>query len=614
MERRTWLRPFDSSFDLNFTHNYTNGSRFKCLQDVSHPKTSGKNQQISITYLEDKNDMQTKSVFYSTDARERMMRGIDQLAEAVKVTLGPQGRTVIVGRQYSAPFSTKDGVTVAKEFFLDDHVEDIGAQMLKQVALRTSIVAGDGTTTATVLGQGLLRESIKAISSGMNPMRLKKGLLAGTAVVVEALKVQSKPVTDKDDLLNVATISANGDAVIGGLIADAFDHVGRDGFVTFVEGKKNVTELNIVDGLTFASGMVEPHFVTNTTNQTCELENPYILFHEGKFVSNDKIMPVLNMMARHYQENPGAPRRPLLIVADDFQGIAISTLVKNAVNGVIPNCCVRAPAFGHQRTELLNDMALLTGAKLVPIAYGDKLESIFDVSMLGSAERIIVSKDRTIIINGNGDAAKIEKRKAELTEYLTELNQRHDADEEHKRHIQMCSANFSGMAMIHVGGRTEVEMRERYYRVEDAVHATKAALDEGILPGGGVALIKCISVLNAFIADETTNFHDDTRYGARLLRNVLTAPCMQIALNAGISGELVVKGIENAESLTYGYDALNEEFVDMIEAGIIDPTKVVRTALEDAVSVVSTVMTTEAIITNSENAQAPNPLQMLQMG
>lgn len=556
--------------------------------------------------------MQTKSVFYSTDARERMMRGIDKLAEAVKVTLGPQGRTVTIGRNSYAPFSTKDGVTVAKEFFLEDPVEDIGAQMLKQVALRTSIVAGDGTTTATVLGQGLLRESMKAITSGMNPMRLKKGLLLGTAIVVESLKKQSKMVDSNDDLLNIATISANGDSSIGGIIADAFKHVGRDGFVNFEEGNKNTTELSIIDGLTFASGMLEPHFVTNNETQTCELENPYILFHEGKFSSQDKILPVLNLIANHYNQNPSEPKRPLLIVADDVIGTAISLMVKSSLKGHIRCCCVRAPAFGHQRTELLQDMALLTGATHVPNALGSKLESVLTMSMFGSAEKVIISKDRTTVINGRGDPEKIENRRKELNTYIADLNQRHDVSDEHKKHVEMCSANFNGMAMIYVGGRTNVETRERYFRVEDAVHATKAALEEGILPGGGLALIKAIPALNEFIS-YSTDFDEDTLYGARLLRNVLSAPCMQIALNAGLSGESIVRDIENNPSPTYGYDAAEDKFVDMIESGIIDPTKVVRTALEDAVSVVSTLMTTEAIIVNSEN-QAPNPLQMLQMG
>ena len=540
--------------------------------------------------------MQTKSVFYSTDARDRMMRGIDKLAEAVKVTLGPQGRTVVIGRQYSAPFSTKDGVTVAKEFFLDDYVEDIGAQMLKQVALKTSVIAGDGTTTATVLGQALLRETIKAISSGMNPMRLKKGLLLATSFVVSCLKDQSKPVDSKDDIFNIATISANGDASIGKIISDAFEHAGRDGFVDFSEGKKSHTELDIMNGLTFYSGMLNPNFVTNPEKQTCELENPYILLHEGKFSSSDKIMFVLNMMAKHYNENPNKPKRPILIIADDVVGAAIAQCVHNKMNGKILSCCVRAPAFGDQRTELLNDMAIITGGKFITTAMGDSLDLHLDFSILGSADKVIVSKDKTTILGGKGDPILINKRKEELKYYLNELHTKHDVDEEHKKHVNRCLGNFNGMAMIHVGGLTEVEMRERCYRVEDAVHATKAALEEGILPGGGVALIKCISSLNKY--SSMPDIDDDTRYGIRILRNVLSTPCLQIALNAGVSGESIVKEIETNESPTYGYNAENDTYVDMIEAGIIDPTKVVRTALEDAVSVVSTIMTTEAILSS----------------
>lgn len=547
--------------------------------------------------------MTAREILFGEDARNKMMSGIEQLNNAVRITLGPDGQNVIIDRLYSAPRSTKDGVTVAKEIFLADRFENIGAQMLKQVALKSSEIAGDGTTTATLIGNSLFKEGQKAISNGINPVKLKRGLKMAVSTVVDHIKSNSIPVSSYEDLLNVATISSNNDKEIGKIVADAFTHAGKDGFVNFVEGSKTKTELRITDGITFNRGFIDPSFITDYSKQTCEYSDVQILFMEGKFESEEKITSFLTRLVKE------APRIPTLIICDDVNNYAISKIVANNVRGSITVCCVRAPSFRERRRELLEDMAIITGGKLVPLVEGKQFDKAFDVSQLGRASQIIVSKDRTVILGGKGSNDAIAERKAQITAYLAELTERDDADAEEVSHVKERLANFNGMALISVGGKTEPEMRECYYRVEDAVHATRAAMEEGILPGGGVALLRASNSVDSLLKDD--KLHDDVKFGVKMLKNVLDAPCHQIATNAGMSGDAVVAAIQANDEYTYGYDAYNDSYGNMIEKGIIDPTKVVRSALEGSSSVVEVLLTTGAVICSMDQESANRAFPMM---
>jgi len=528
--------------------------------------------------------MAAKEVRFHSDARERMLRGVDILANAVKVTLGPKGRNVVLDKSFGAPRITKDGVTVAKEIELADKFENMGAQMVKEVASKTSDQAGDGTTTATLLAQAIVREGGKAVAAGLNPMDLKRGIDLAVECVVGDLKKQSKKVSTNEEIAQVGTISANGEREIGQMIAQAMQKVGNEGVITVEEAKSLETELDVVEGMQFDRGYISPYFVTNAEKMIAELENPYILIHEKKLSGLQSMLPLLESVVQS--------GRPLLIVAEDIEGEALATLVVNKLRGGLKVAAVKAPGFGDRRKAMLEDIAILTGGQVISEDLGIKLENV-TLDMLGQAKKVRVEKENTTIIDGGGKKADIEGRIAQIRQQIEETTSDYDREKLQERLAKLAG----GVAVIRVGGSTEVEVKERKDRVDDAMHATRAAVEEGIVPGGGVALLYAIKAL-----DKLTPANPDQKVGIEIVRKALQWPVRQIAENSGTDGSIVVGKLLESKDANYGYDAQKGEFTDMIKAGILDPTKVVRHALQDAASVAGLLVTTEAMV-----AEKPEP-------
>jgi len=522
--------------------------------------------------------MAAKDVYFSSDARDRMLRGVNILANAVKVTLGPKGRNVVIEKSFGAPRSTKDGVTVAKEVELADRFENLGAQLIREVASKTNDKAGDGTTTATVLAQAIVVEGAKSVAAGMNPMDLKRGVEKAVAHVVEQIKAASKKVTTNQEIAQVGSISANGDKEIGDMIARAMDKVGNEGVITVEEAKSLETELDVVEGMQFDRGYLSPYFITNADKMECVLEDPLILLSEKKLSSLQPLLPVLEAVVQS--------SRPLLIVAEDIEGEALATLVVNKLRGGLRVAAVKAPGFGDRRKAMLEDLATLTGGQLISEDLGIKLENV-TLDMLGKAKKVSITKDDTTIVDGSGDKADIEARIGQIKRQIEDTTSDYDREKLQERLAKLAG----GVAVIRVGGSTEVEVKEKKDRVDDALNATRAAADEGIVPGGGVALLKASVTLEGLKGENA-----DQDAGIAIVRRALQAPIRQIAENAGVEGSIVVGKILENKSATFGFNAQTEEYVDLITAGIIDPAKVVRTALQDAASVAGLMITTEAAI------------------
>jgi chaperonin GroEL len=531
--------------------------------------------------------MAAKDVKFSTDARDKMLRGIDILANAVKVTLGPKGRNVVLDKSFGAPRITKDGVTVAKDIELDDKFENMGAQMVREVASKTSDLAGDGTTTATVLAQAIVREGAKAVAAGMNPMDLKRGIDLAVEAVVEDLKKNSKKVTSNDEIAQVGTISANGDQEIGRFLAEAMKKVGNEGVITVEEAKSLETELDVVEGMQFDRGYISPYFITNADKMRVELDDPYILINEKKLSGLQELLPLLESIVQ--------TGKPLLIIAEDVEGEALATLVVNKLRGGLKVAAVKAPGFGDRRKAMLQDIAILTGGQAISEDLGIKLENV-TINMLGRAKKVMIDKENTTIVNGAGKKADIEGRIAQIKAQIEETTSDYDREKLQERLAKLAG----GVAVIRVGGATEVEVKERKDRVDDAMHATRAAVEEGILPGGGVALLRASENLKRI---RTQN--DDQKTGVEIVRKALSWPARQIALNAGDDGSVVVGKILEKEQYAYGYDAQSGEYGNMLSKGIIDPTKVVRTALQDASSIAGLLITTEAMVAELPKKQPP---------
>jgi len=540
--------------------------------------------------------MAAKDVRFSGDARDRMLKGVNTLADAVKVTLGPKGRNVVLDKSFGAPRTTKDGVTVAKEIELSDKFENMGAQMLREVATKTSDLVGDGTTTATVLAQSIVREGCKADAAGMNPMDLKRGVDLAVEAVIADLKKRSKKVSTSEEIAQVGTISSNGDAEIGAMLAEAMQKVGNEGVITTEEAKSLTTELDIVEGMQFDRGYLSPYFITNADKMTCELEEPYILFHEKKLSNLQPLLPLLEKVVQS--------GRPLLIVAEDVEGEALATLVVNKLRGGLKVSAVKAPGFGDRRKAMLEDMAILTAGQVVSEDLGIKLESV-TVDMLGTAKKVTLTKEETTIVEGAGSKKEIEGRCAQIRSQIEETTSEYDREKLQERLAKLAG----GVAVLRVGGATEVEVKERKDRVEDAMHATRAAVEEGVLPGGGVALLFAIKAL-----DKLVPANDDQRVGINIVRRALSGPVRQIAENAGVDGSVVVGKLLEQKSKTIGYDAQKNDYVDMIKAGIIDPTKVVRTALQDAASIAGLLITTEAMVAEVPEKKTDMPMPPGGMG
>ncbi len=519
-----------------------------------------------------------KEVRFSTDARTRMLRGVDILADAVKVTLGPKGRNVVFSRSFGAPRVTKDGVTVAKEIDLEDRFENLGAQLVREVASKTNDIAGDGTTTATVLAQSIVSEGSKAVAAGMNPMDLKRGIDAAVNAVTQELRSRSKTVTTTEEIAQVGTISANGEESIGKMIAEAMEKVGKEGVITVEEAKSLDTELEVVEGMQFDRGYVSPYFVTNSEKMVCELENPYILLHEKKLGGLQAMLPVLEAVAQS--------GRPLLIIAEDVEGEALATLVVNKLRGGLKVAAVKAPGFGDRRKAMLEDIAVLTAGQVISEDVGLKLENV-EISMLGRAKKVVINKESTTIVSGAGDAKDIEARCSQIRAQAEESTSDYDREKLQERLAKLSG----GVAVLHVGGATEVEVKERKDRVEDALNATRAAVEEGVVIGGGAALLYASRVLDKLTVD-----NDDQRVGVDIVRKALQAPIRQILSNAGEDSAVICGKLVESKDVNLGFDAQRGEFCDMFKAGIIDPTKVVRTALQDASSVSGLMITTEALI------------------
>ncbi|MET0408406.1 MAG: chaperonin GroEL [Hyphomicrobium sp.] len=521
--------------------------------------------------------MAAKDVKFAQDARERMLRGVDILANAVKVTLGPKGRNVVIEKSFGAPRITKDGVTVAKEIELEDKFENMGAQMLKEVASKTADLAGDGTTTATVLAQAIVREGAKSVAAGSNPMDLKRGVDLAVQAIVEDLKTNSKKVT-KDQIAQVGTISANGDEVVGKKIAEAMDKVGSEGVITVEESKTLDFELDVVEGMQFDRGYLSPYFITNADKMIAELESPYILIHEKKLSGLQAMLPVLEAVVQS--------GKPLLIIAEDVEGEALATLVVNKLRGGLKVAAVKAPGFGDRRKAMLEDIAVLTGGTVISEDLGIKLETV-TLQMLGRAKKVTIDKENTTIVDGSGKKPDIEARVKQIKAQIEETTSDYDREKLQERLAKLAG----GVAVIKVGGATEVEVKERKDRVDDALHATRAAVEEGIVPGGGVALLRAAKALDALKPE-----NDDQKVGINIVRKALQAPARQIAANAGEDGSVIVgKILENAK-YAFGYNAQSHEYGDLYAQGVIDPTKVVRCALQDAASVSGLLITTEAMI------------------
>ncbi len=531
--------------------------------------------------------MAAKDVKFAGDARERMLRGVDILANAVKVTLGPKGRNVVLDKSFGAPRITKDGVTVAKEIELEDKFENMGAQMVREVAQKTNDMAGDGTTTATVLAQAIVREGAKSVAAGMNPMDLKRGIDIAVAAVVKDLEKRAKPVGSSAEVAQVGTISSNGDEAVGTMIAKAMQKVGNEGVITVEEAKALDTEVEIVEGMQFDRGYISPYFVTNAEKMLAELEDAYVLLHEKKLSGLQSMLPVLEAVVQS--------GKPLVIIAEDVEGEAIATLVVNKLRGGLKVAAVKAPGFGDRRKAMLEDIAILTGGQLISEDLGIKLENV-TTAMLGRVKKVIIEKEKTTIVNGGGKKADIEARVNQIKAQIEETTSDYDKEKLQERLAKLAG----GVAVIRVGGATEIEVKEKKDRVEDALNATRAAVEEGIVPGGGVALLRAKKAVGR-IHDE----NPDVQAGINIVLKALESPIRQIAENSGVEGSIVVGKIIDENSETYGFDAQTEKYVDMIKAGIIDPAKVVRTALQDAASIAGLLITTEAMVAELPKDPAP---------
>ncbi|MGA9252471.1 MAG: chaperonin GroEL [Roseobacter sp.] len=522
--------------------------------------------------------MAAKDVKFDTDARNRMLKGVNILADAVKVTLGPKGRNVVLDKSFGAPRITKDGVSVAKEIELEDKFENMGAQMVKEVAQRTNDEAGDGTTTATVLAQAIVKEGMKSVAAGMNPMDLKRGIDLATAKVVEAIRAASRDVTDSDEVAQVGTISANGEAEIGKQIADAMQKVGNEGVITVEENKGLETETDVVEGMQFDRGYLSPYFVTNADKMTTELEDCIVLLHEKKLSSLQPMVPLLEQVIQS--------QKPLLIIAEDVEGEALATLVVNKLRGGLKIAAVKAPGFGDRRKAMLQDIAILTGGQVISEDLGMKLESV-TMDMLGSAKKIQITKDETTIVDGAGEKAEIEARVAQIRTQIEETTSDYDREKLQERVAKLAG----GVAVIRVGGMSEIEVKERKDRVDDALNATRAAVQEGVVVGGGVALVQAGKSL-----DGLEGANSDQNVGISIVRKAIEAPLRQIAENSGVDGSVVAGKIRESTDPAFGFNAQTEEYGDMFKFGVIDPAKVVRTALQDAASVAGLLITTEAMV------------------
>src|SRR5437870_7422248 len=522
--------------------------------------------------------MAAKDVRFSQDARERMLRGVDILANAVKVTLGPKGRNVVLEKSFGAPRITKDGVTVAKEVELEDKFENMGAQMLKEVASKTSDVAGDGTTTATVLAQAIVKEGAKSVAAGANPMDLKRGIDQAVHAVVEQLKSKSKKVTNNEEIAQVGTVSANGDSEIGKMIAEAMEKVGKEGVITVEEAKSLESELSVVEGMQFDRGYISPYFITDANKMVAELEDAYILIHEKKLATLQPLLPLLEAIVQS--------AKPLVIIAEEVEGEALATLVVNKLRGGLKVAAVKAPGFGDRRKAMLQDIAVLTGGQAISEDLGIKLENV-TLAMLGRAKKVMIDKENTTIVNGAGKKADIEARVNQIKAQIEETTSDYDREKLQERLAKLAG----GVAVIKVGGATEVEVKERKDRVDDAMHATRAAVEEGIVPGGGVALLRASQHLKGI---RTRN--DDQKTGVEIVRKALSYPARQIAINAGEDGSVIVGKILEKDQYAYGFDSQTGEYGNLISKGIIDPTKVVRAAIQNAASVAALLITTEAMI------------------
>ena len=533
--------------------------------------------------------MAAKDVFFSSDARDRMLRGVDILANAVKVTLGPKGRNVVIEKSFGAPRTTKDGVSVAKEIELADKFENMGAQMIREVASKTNDVAGDGTTTATVLAQSIVREGMKSVAAGMNPMDLKRGIDKATAVIVEEIKSMSTPIKGSAEVAQVGTISANGDSQIGKDIAHAMEKVGNEGVITVEEAKSLETELDVVEGMQFDRGYLSPYFITDADKMLADLEEPFILLHEKKLTSLQPMLPILETVVQS--------GRPLLIIAEDVEGEALATLVVNKLRGGLKIAAVKAPGFGDRRKAMLEDIAILTGGQVISEDLGIKLETV-TLDMLGTAKRINITKDDTTIVDGAGERETIEARVGQIRRQVEDTSSDYDREKLQERLAKLAG----GVAVIKVGGATEIEVKEKKDRVDDALNATRAAVEEGIVTGGGTALLRASTKLEGLEGENA-----DQTQGVRIVARALQAPIRQIVENAGVEGSIVVGKILENGTATFGFNAQTEEYGDMLEFGVIDPAKVVRTALQDAASVASLLITTEAAVADAPKEEGAAP-------
>ena len=534
--------------------------------------------------------MAAKHVVFGAEAREKMLKGVDTLANAVKVTLGPKGRNVVIEKSFGAPRTTKDGVTVAKEIELEDKLENMGAQMLREVASKQNDKAGDGTTTATVLAQAIVREGAKAVAAGMNPMDLKRGIDLAVGTVVKDLESHAKKVSANSEIAQVATISANGDETVGRILAEAMEKVGNEGVITVEEAKSLETELETVEGMQFDRGYLSPYFVTNAEKLKVELEDPYILIHEKKLSNLQAMIPLLEQVVQS--------GKPLLIIAEDVEGEALATLVVNKLRGGLKVAAVKAPGFGDRRKAMLEDIAILTAGNVVSEELGTKLENV-TIGMLGRAKKVIIDKDNTTIVDGAGNKADIDARVSQIRAQIETTTSDYDREKLQERVAKLAG----GVAVIRVGGATEVEVKERKDRVDDALHATRAAVEEGILPGGGIALLRALKSLEGLKAA-----NDDQQSGIDIVRRALRAPARQIAENAGEDGAYIVGKLLEGDDYNHGFNAATGEYEDLVKSGVIDPAKVVRTALQDAASVASLLITTEALVAELPKEDTPAPM------
>ena len=533
--------------------------------------------------------MAAKDVKFSRDARERMLRGVDILADAVKVTLGPKGRNVVIDKSFGAPRITKDGVTVAKEIELEDKFENMGAQMVREVASKTNDIAGDGTTTATVLAQSIVREGAKAVAAGMNPMDLKRGIDKAVDALVTGLKTKARKIGNNDEIAQVGTISANGDGEIGRFLAEAMQKVGNEGVITVEEAKTAETELEVVEGMQFDRGYLSPYFVTNPDKMVAELEDAYILLHEKKLSNLQAMLPVLESVVQS--------SKPLLIIAEDVEGEALATLVVNKLRGGLKVAAVKAPGFGDRRKAMLEDIAILTGGQVISEDLGIKLENV-TLDMLGRAKKVVVEKENTTVVDGSGRKDDIQGRVAQIKQQIEETSSDYDREKLQERLAKLAG----GVAVIRVGGATEVEVKEKKDRVDDAMHATRAAVEEGVLPGGGVALLRAVSALDKLAGDNA-----DQNFGIDIVRRAIETPVRQIAENAGTEGSIIVGKLREKSDFSYGWNAQTGEYGDMFKMGVIDPVKVVRTALQDAASVAGLLVTTEAMVAERPKKEPAAP-------